>query len=136
MDRTGLNKQITEYCEGRPEIIACYLFGSFATGSNRHGSDLDLAFLLIPEISAAEYGNFKDSIVTGLGRRTRLDIHPLIMNNAGELVLGQIFSKGEIVFSRMPEKLCNFRSIKFPLIAEFSYYIDMMQSHQKKCYGK
>jgi predicted nucleotidyltransferase len=87
MDSEELKKKIAAYCNAVPGIIACYLFGSFVTGSNRMGSDLDLAFLLSSEIPTAEFGAFKDSVVMGLGGLTRLVIHPIIMNNAGELVL-------------------------------------------------
>jgi uncharacterized protein len=135
MDSAELEKRIAEYCTERPEIVACYLFGSFATDLNRLGSDLDLAFLLTPEIPTAEYGAFRDSVVVGLGRLTRQVIHPIVMNNAGELVLGQIFRKGICVYQGNESALRDFRRNKFPLIAEFAYYGDMMWSRQKQRYG-
>ncbi len=130
-----LKKQIAEYCRATPVVIACYLFGSFATGSNRSGSDLDLAFLLTPEISAAECVAFRDSVVVDLGRLTRLVIHPVIMNNAGELVLGQIFRKGICIYQGDERALRDFRSRKLPLIAEFAYYSEMMWTRHKQRYG-
>jgi len=135
MESTELKQQIVEYCRARPEIIACYLFGSFATGSNRLGSDLDLAFLLAPEIAAAKYGTFKDSVIMDLGRLTRLVIHPVIMNSAGELVLGQILRKGICVYQGNEDALSDFRRQKLPLIAEFAYYRDMMWNVQKQRFG-
>jgi predicted nucleotidyltransferase len=135
MDNEELKKQIAAYCKAVPGIVACYLFGSFATGSNRMGSDLDLAFLLTSEIPPAEFGAFKDEVVVGLGRLTRLVIHPIIMNNAGELVLGQIFRKGVCVYEADEAALRVFRRNKFPLVAEFSYYSEMMLSAQKQRYG-
>lgn len=94
MDSSELKQQIVEYCRAKPEIMACYLFGSFATGANRPGSDLDLAFLLASEIAAAQYGTFRDSVIVDLGRLTRLVIHPIIMNSAGSSCSDRFSARG------------------------------------------
>lgn len=120
---------------GRPQIIACCLFDSFAAGSNRRDGDLDLAFLLAAEVTSAEYGTFKDSVVVDLGRLTRLDGHPIIMNGAGELVLEQLYRQGICVYQGNEETLRDFRRKKLPLIAEFAYYRDLIWSRQKQRYG-
>lgn len=135
MDSSELKQKIVEYCRAKPEIMACYLFGSFATGANRPGSDLDLAFLLASEIAAAQYGTFRDSVIVDLGRLTRLVIHPIIMNSAGEQLLGQIFRKGICVYQGNEGQLSDFRRRKLPLIAEFAYYSDMMWNAQRQRFG-
>jgi predicted nucleotidyltransferase len=135
MESGEVRKLIAEYCSNRREIIACYILGSFAAGSNRPGSDLDLAFLLAPEVPASEFGSFWDSVVVDLGRQTRLVIHPVIMNNAGEFILGQIFRKGICVYQSNDGDVREFRRNKLPLIAEFDYYISMMSLAQKRRYG-
>jgi predicted nucleotidyltransferase len=38
--------RVGKYCTSRPEIVAAYLFGSFARGEAGPLSDLDLAFLI------------------------------------------------------------------------------------------
>ncbi|MBC7963076.1 MAG: hypothetical protein H7Y05_09040 [Steroidobacteraceae bacterium] len=65
----------------------------------------------------------------------RHDIHPLVMNDAGEVVLGQVFGKGEIVYQHNTEALRNFWRHKLPLIAEFSYYIDLRLNRLRSRYG-
>jgi hypothetical protein len=57
------------------------------------------------------------------------------MNDAGEVVLGQVFGKGEVVFQQNPEVLRSFRRHKLPLIAEFSYYIDIRLNNLRSRYG-
>ena len=52
-----LKRAIAEYCSGRPEIIACFLFGSRARGKDRLGSDVDVAFLLDADVSRSNYLN-------------------------------------------------------------------------------
>lgn len=135
MTTEELKNHIAAYCATRSEIVACYLFGSRATGKERPGSDADIAFLLDGEIAVSAYYDLKMSYLSGLGALLRLDIHPLIMNDAGEVVLGQVFGKGEVLYDKDPEVLRSFRRHKLPLIAEFSYYIDMRLNRLRSRYG-
>ena len=129
-----LHDTIRLYCETVPAISACYLFGSYASGKNRPGSDLDLAFLLRPDIGTRQMDQLRSTVIVELGRRTRLDIHPLIMSTAGELVLGQIFAKGVCLFQRNDD-LKHFRRHKMPMIAEFDYYVADMRAKLAGRYG-
>ena len=130
-----LKKHTATYCATRPEIVACYLFGSRAVGKERAESDVDIAFLLDKSIPVDAYSDLKMTYYSGLERILRLDIHPLIMNDAGEVVLGQVFGKGEVVYQQNPEALRSFRRRKLPLIAEFSYYIDLQLNRMRTRYG-
>jgi len=135
MTTEELKKHIAAYCATCPEIMACYLFGSRAAGKERAGSDVDVAFLLGATIPPADYFNLKMTYYLGLERVLRLDIHPLIMNDAGEVVLGQVFGKGDVVYLKGAEELRGFRRRKLPQIAEFSYYIDMRLNSLRSRYG-
>ncbi|MDY0383097.1 type VII toxin-antitoxin system MntA family adenylyltransferase antitoxin [Trichlorobacter sp.] len=130
-----LHDTIRLYCENKPEISACYLFGSYASGKNRPGSDLDLAFLVHPELDEGQIDQLRSAVIIELGRLTRLDIHPLIMNTAGELVLGQIFAKGVCLYQRSDNELKRFRRQKLPMIAEFGYYVADMRAKLAGRYG-
>lgn len=135
MTNEEIKNHIAAYCATRPEIVACYLFGSRAAGKERPGSDVDVAFLLDNAIAPAAYFDLKMVFLSALGAVLRLDIHPLIMNNAAEVVLGQVFGKGEVLYQNNTEALRNFRRHKLPLIAEFSYYIDMRLNRLRSRYG-
>ena len=135
MTSEEIKTHIADYCATRPEIVACYLYGSRAAGKERAGSDVDVAFLMDTTVLPADYFNLKMSYYSGLERQLRLDIHPLIMNDAGEVVLGQVFGKGEVVYQQNPEALRSFRRHKLPLIAEFSYYIDIRLNSLRSRYG-
>jgi predicted nucleotidyltransferase len=125
MTNDELKNKIAAWCSTRPEIVACYLYGSRAVGKERAGSDVDVALLLDSSIKRDAYSELKMACCTGLGGVLRLDVHPLVMNDAGEVVLGQVFGKGVVVYQQDTESLRSFRRNKLPLIAEFSYYIDM-----------
>ncbi len=135
MSTEELKNTIATYCATRPEIVACYLFGSRARGKERPGSDVDIALLLDRAIASSDYYDLKMDYYSDLERVSRLDIHPLIMNDAGEVVLGQVFGKGVVVYDKNPEELRSFRRHKLPLIAEFSYYIDMRLNRLRSRYG-
>lgn len=135
MSTEELKNSIAAYCATRPEIVACYLFGSRATGKEQPGSDADIAFLLERAIAASDYYDLKMAYYSDLERLLRLDIHPLVLNDAGEIVLGQVFGKGVVVYDNDPEALRSFRRHKLPLIAEFSYYIDMRLNRLRSRYG-
>lgn len=127
MTNEELKKQIASYCATRPEIVACYLFGSRAAGKERPGSDVDVAFLLDSAIRADAYFNLKMTYLSGLGAVLRLDIHPLIMNDAGEVVLEQVFRKGLPVYGSDSLECVRFRMFQCSLIAEFAPIRDRME---------
>jgi predicted nucleotidyltransferase len=122
-----LKKHTATYCATRLEIVACYLFGSRAAGKERTGSDVDVAFLVDGSIPADAYFNLKLAYCSGLERVLRLDIHPLIMNDAGEVVLEQIFRKGMPVYGYDSLDCIRFRMLQFSLIAEFAPIRDRME---------
>jgi predicted nucleotidyltransferase len=135
MDISEIKDRIAGYCAEKQEVVACYLFGSRAAGNNRQWSDLDIAFLLDDGVPVSLYNGLRFAIIGELGRLTRLDIHLLIMNNAGELILDQVFRKGVCVYSRNTDALRAFRRHRLPMIAEFNYYVEMMRTKLKQRYG-
>jgi hypothetical protein len=72
-------------------------------------------------VPSTAYNDLRFCLIGELGRICQLDIHPLIMNTAGELALDQVFRKGVSIFQRDAEAIRSFRRRKLPLIAEFSY---------------
>lgn len=127
MTNEELKNQIASYCATRPEIVACYLFGSRVAGKERPGSDVDVAFLLDNSNAPASYFDLKMVYLSGLGALLRLDIHPLIMNDAGEVVLEQVFRKGLPVYGYDSLECVRFRMIQCSLIAEFAPIRDRME---------
>ena len=111
---------VAAYCAERPEIVACYLFGSQASGKARSGSDVDLAFLLKSDVPRSGYTELTLEYFAQLSRMLRRDIHPQVMNNAGELVLEQIFRKGLVVYGAEDFDNAYFRMTQTAQIAEFA----------------
>ena len=126
MNNTIIEK-LTEYFKTKSGIIAVYIFGSHAAGKERRGSDIDIALLLDmrdPGVAKQE----TDSYMLDLSRILRKDIHPVILNFAGEELLRQIFSKGKCFLVKDPKKLTRYKMTAYSRIADFAYYKNQMQS--------
>ena len=121
-----MNEKIIRFFEGRPEVVAVYLFGSRARGQARDGSDLDLAILVHPHMQVDEL-ELKRELMIDLSRVLREDLHLVILNRAGELLMAQVFKYGKVLYNPKPGVLSRFRAVQFSKIADFAYLRSMMQ---------
>lgn len=135
MTTEELKNRIVTYCASRAEITACYLYGSRATGRERPESDADLAFLLDNSVVKSSYSSIKMEYYGALANIIRKDLHIIIMNEAGELILGEILREGVPLFVRNIEMVETFRARKIPLIAEYTYYSEFFRTKLVERYG-
>ena len=122
-----LIEKLTAYFKTKSEIIAVYIFGSYAKGQEHHSSDIDIG-LLYDIRDSAVIKKKVDTVMTDLSRILRKDIHPVILNLAGEELLRQVFLKGKCILVKNPGKLTRFKMTTFSRIADFAYYKNQMQS--------
>lgn len=122
-----LINKLKAYFEDKSEVIAVYLFGSQAKNKTTPSSDVDLGILLNTKDRATETKK-RNQYLVDLATILRKEIHPVILNSAGEELMRQIFLKGKCILVRDPEKLSLFKMTMFARIAEFGYYRDQMQS--------
>ena len=122
-----LEEKIKVYFKNKKEVIAVYLFGSYAEGKDRDLSDIDIGILL--DRNNREFFNErKNDYIVELGRLMRKDIDPVILNSASEGLLRQVFSKGKCIVVNDSRKLARYKMVMFAMIAEFAYYRNQMQS--------
>jgi len=122
-----LEGKIRTYFSSKKEVIAVYLFGSFAQGRERNQSDIDLGILL--DGTDPDFFNEKrNQYLVELGRILRKDIDPVILNVAGQELLKQVFLKGKCVLVRDVRKLARHKMVMLVRIAEFGSYRNQMQS--------
>ena len=126
MNKMNIQKHIKEYFKDHPEVVAVYLFGSFAKGHGGKGSDVDLGILLKHEYISNE-NEFHNAYMSGLTRQLSMDIHLIFMNKAGEGILQQIFKYGKCVVNNSPGGLAKFKMKSYSMIAEFSYSKSIMK---------
>jgi len=122
----NLNNRITEYFKDRPEVLAVYLFGSYAKGGERTDSDIDLGIFLKHEALINEK-EFYRTYLLGLTTLLRMDIHIVFMNYAGEGILSQIFKYGKCIANNSVNELNKFKMMSYSMIADFSYQKNIME---------
>ena len=119
-------EKINNFFRDKPEVIAVYLFGSYAEDRARNFSDVDIG-ILIDGTSEEFLTEKRNTYMTKLGRILRKDIHPVILNVAGEELMRQIFLKGKCVLVNDAEKLACFKMVAYMKMAEFNHYRNQMQ---------
>lgn len=122
---------IVQACQARPEIIAAWLFGSFACGTSKPNSDIDIAILLQGE---DPYPMFAPELASDLERSLRRPVDVVVLNRAGELLKFEVRCKGHLIVDRHPSARKHFE------IMSRKYYEDFLYLHrrytQKVLYGK
>lgn len=121
-----LEEKIRAYFLNKKEVVAVYLFGSYAEGKERHLSDIDIGILLDRRDQDFAKERKNDYMVE-LSRALRKDIHPVILNSAGETLLKQIFLKGKRILVNDAKELARYKMSMFVRMADFAYYRRQMQ---------
>jgi len=123
----NLKDPLIHYFLDKPEVIAIYLFGSRATGKADHSSDVDIGILLDTKDQAKQTRRRKQYMLD-LANSLKKEIHPVILNYAGEELMRQIFTHGKCILVKDQKKLSLFKMTAFARIADFGYYRTRMQS--------
>ena len=121
-----LTKNISAYFSYKREVIAVYLFGSYAEGKERPLSDIDIC-LLLDRTDHNAIKEIRNKYIVELSRVLRKDIHLVILNSAGEELIRQIFLKGRCILVSDPKKVSRYKMVMLTKIAEFAYYRTQMQ---------
>jgi predicted nucleotidyltransferase len=125
--KNNLTTRLKQYFKDKPEVVAVYLFGSQATGKKKRSSDVDVGILLNTKDRATEIEK-RNQYMVDLADILRKEIHPIILNSAGEELMRQIFAKGDCILIKNQKKLSLFKMTMFARIADFGYYRNQMQS--------
>jgi len=121
-----LEDKIKSFFKDKEEVIAVYLFGSYAYGKSKPFSDIDIG-IIIDESFLHRPIDYRDRYLVQLSKILRKDIHPVILNYAGEELHRQIFSKGKCILINNSKKLTEYKMIMYAKIAEFGYYKSIIQ---------
>lgn len=123
----NLTEQVKSYFDDKPEVVAVYVFGSYAANSQKPFSDLDIGVLLDQQVKA-DASKLLVKYMTDLSYITLKDVHPVILNHASEGLIKQIFINGRCVLIKDRKKLAVFRMVMTARIADFGYHHKMMQA--------
>ena len=121
-----LADSITFYFKIRPEVVAVYLFGSYAQVREKPFSDIDLGVLLDHK-SLPKKNDLETTYTVDLEKQLRKDFHIIILNAAGEMLLAQIFKREKCIVQRNPSLLSRFKTASYSRIADFSFHRKSME---------
>lgn len=89
-------KKITQYINNDDTVSFAYLFGSYARGTQRKDSDVDIAVYLINTLEE-DYFNYQMKLKIELEEMLRHEVDIIILNNAPPLLKQQAFSQGHLL---------------------------------------
>lgn len=124
--KNSIDQKIADYFQDKSDVVAVYLFGSYAHGKERPFSDIDIGITFKP-LRRDQYHKRVDGYLPDLARILRRDVHLVIMNTAAEKLLKQVFIKGKCLLVRDARLLARLKMIMFSRIAEFGFYRPIMQ---------
>jgi predicted nucleotidyltransferase len=117
---------VKAYFASRKEIVAAFLFGTYAQNRQRPDSDVDVGVLLAVH-AYPNAGELRTRYTVELGRALRKVVHPVILNTAGEELLRQIFTKGKCLQVNDQHAYASFQISAYCRIADFDYYRKLTQ---------
>jgi uncharacterized protein len=124
--KDSIDQKIADYFKDKDDVVAVYLFGSYARGKQKPFSDIDIG-LIFKTSEKQKNSEVFDKYHADLSRMLRRDPHLVMMNTAPEELLKQVFTKGKCLLVRDSRLLSQIKTIMFSRIAEFGFYRPMMQ---------
>ena len=101
----------------KPEILAVYLYGSYAKDIARESSDIDIGVLLY---SNRTYSLMDEGYLnTQINKKMESEIHISVINNKSPLFRYQVISPRKVLFSRNDGLRADFE------VKTFNEYFDM-----------
>jgi len=124
--KDSIDKKIADYFKDKSDVVAVYLFGSYARGKERPFSDIDIGIIFKP-LRRDQYSKRIDFYLPDITRILRRDVHLVVLNTAAEELLKQVFMKGKCLLVRDARLLARLKMVMFSRIAEFGFYRPMLQ---------
>jgi len=116
-----ITSRIKEVAEHHPEIIAAYLYGSYAKGMEIKESDVDVALLISEQFTQNALYPFK--IGGEIEKKLKRKVDVRILNGASPSFLNQVFKYGKLVYSRDEKKRVSFE------VQALRAYLDIKPLH-------
>ncbi|MFQ5709975.1 MAG: nucleotidyltransferase domain-containing protein [bacterium] len=127
----NIEQVISEYFSRQTEVIAVYLFGSYADNKSRCDSDLDLA-ILCESFCPEKLLGLQNKYFKELSRVVPKNLDIVMLNRAGELLTYEVFRQGRVIFQRNSEKRVAFQSRRISDYLEFAPLMHRMRKGMMK----
>jgi len=84
-----------------PDVMAIYVYGSFARGEDWPSSDLDIAILLPPGRQVTDILQ----LVNDISRRVHREVDLVDLRQAGDVLRREVLDSGQVLFQGDPERI-------------------------------
>ena len=122
-----ISRIVSGYFSRKKEIVAVYVFGSYATAKCRSLSDIDIGILL--DVNCVNQAvKIRQECLPDLSRLLRKDVHLTVLNSASEALLRQVFEKGRCILINNQKKLSVYTMTTFVRITDFAFYREKMKA--------
>lgn len=103
---------LTEKLSAFPEVTAVYLFGSFARGNPRRGSDIDIAVYTRGSYSPRRRARARTEYIGAAAKTLGTDrVDVVVLNQAPVVLRHEVFRDGKLLYVRDRDDLSRFRVI-------------------------
>lgn len=94
-----MRQKIAEVLESEERVLFAYIFGSTATGTERKGSDVDVALYLVPESAEGSF-DIRLELMEKLTRAISKDVDVVVLNAASPFLRYVALKEGQLVLER------------------------------------
>lgn len=103
-------EKLPEVFKNYPEIIAAYIYGSYATGKTTDLSDIDIAVLLKTKATDKEIFDMELKLIGDISDALETDEFDLvILNNCPPYLKYEVISSNKLIYEKDKEARCDFQ---------------------------
>jgi predicted nucleotidyltransferase len=127
MHRHSVFSSLAEYFSKSNEVVAAYVFGSYAENIARPDSDIDVAIIMEPV--SRDTLEYRLAVMEDIKRLTGLDADVIVLNEAPIMLQFQIIQKGKVVFERDADRRAVFVMSVAGRYYDYKRYFDYHARH-------
>ncbi len=124
LSRDTITAALREVLLQRQEVVAAYLFGSFATGRERPDSDVDVAVLLDAQVPHRDDPLYRLNLMASLTERLHCTVDVVILNDAPLVLRHQVLTYGERILETDRVQRVAYEVRSFQLYFDFRPILD------------
>ncbi|WP_419663946.1 nucleotidyltransferase [Desulfosarcina variabilis str. Montpellier] len=128
-------KELTKFLANHSVIESAYLFGSMADGTDRSGSDVDIAIRLVPDLTPEAAFDLRLELMDALEEIINRPVDIVILNSASLKMIRQVMTKGKMLYARDRNAERAYAIQKQKEYFDFQFYIEKNRKELKSFFG-
>jgi len=129
-----IKEKTRHYFESASEVIAAYIFGSFAKGKINPFSDLDIAVLVDDEVKECSYPDLRLKFMMDLSSSLKKETDVVILDQAPPFLRHQKFKYGKVILERDVKRSRFFKAKSILEYFDFKPIKDFIGRHKTRSF--